>query len=109
MLLITPAHPRFIFGRMIRTCKTEDLLLGSWDLLQQIGAVPRRFIRDHQPGIGRGPRRAEDVASCMATLAAKLVLLPPRDRQSKGIVERRNGWFETSFMPGRSYASPAGF
>jgi hypothetical protein len=37
------------------------------------------------------------------------VLLPPRDPESKGVVERRNGWFETSFMPGRTFASPADF
>ncbi len=60
-------------------------------------------------GIGRGQRRAEGVAAFMGTLAAKLVLLAPRDPESKGIVERRNGWFETSFMPGRSFASPADF
>ena len=109
VLVITLAHSRFVVGRMIPTRKTEDLLLGSWELLQQIGAVPRRFIWDNEPGIGRGPRRAEGVASFMGTLAAKLVLLPPRDPESKGIVERRNGWFETSFMPGRSFASPADF
>lgn len=109
VLVITPAHSRFVTGRMIPTRRTEDLLLGSWELLQQIGAVPRRFIWDNEPGIGRGPRRAEGVASFMGTLAAKLVLLPPRDPESKGIVERRNGWFETSFMPGRSFASPADF
>jgi hypothetical protein len=45
----------------------------------------------------------------MGTLATKLVLLPPRDPESKGVVERRNGWFETSFMPGRTFASPADF
>ena len=33
----------------------------------------------------------------------------PRDPESKGIVERRNGWFETSFMPGAQFASPADF
>jgi hypothetical protein len=38
-----------------------------------------------------------------------LVRLPPRDPESKGIVERRNGFFETSFMPGRDFASPADF
>ena len=37
------------------------------------------------------------------------MLLPPNDPQSKGIVERRNGWFETSFMPGRSFRSPEDF
>ncbi|WP_454116409.1 IS21 family transposase [Microbacterium aurum] len=109
VLVITAAHSRFIAGRMIPTRKTEDLLLGTWELLQQIGAVPRRFIWDNEPGIGRGQRRAEGVASFMGTLAAKLVLLPPRDPESKGLVERRNGWFETSFMPGRSFSSPADF
>jgi len=28
---------------------------------------------------------------------------------SKGVVERRNGFFETSFMPGRDFTSPADF
>ena len=109
VLVITPAHSRFVTGRMIPTRKTEDLLLGSWELIQQLGRVPRRLIWDNEPGIGRGPRRAEGVASFMGTLATTLVLLKPRDPESKGIVERRNGWFETSFMPGRSFTSPADF
>lgn len=45
----------------------------------------------------------------MGMLATRLVLLKPRDPESKGIVERRNGFFETSFMPGRTFASPADF
>ncbi|MGH9045247.1 MAG: Mu transposase domain-containing protein [Acidimicrobiales bacterium] len=45
----------------------------------------------------------------MGSLATKLVLLRPRDPESKGIVERRNGFFETSFMPGRSFSSPGDF
>jgi hypothetical protein len=87
----------------------EDLLLGSWELIRQLGRVPRRLIWDNEPGIGRGQRRAEGVASFMGTLATRLVLLPPRDPESKGIVERRNGWFETSFMPGRTFTSPDDF
>ena len=109
VLVITPAHSRFMTGRMIPTRKTEDLLLGSWELIQQIGRVPRRLIWDNEPGIGRGKRHAEGVPAFMGTLATKLVLLPPRDPESKGLVERRNGWFETSFMPGRSFISPADF
>ena len=109
VLVITAAHSRFVAARMIPTRKTEDLLLGSWELIQQLGRVPRRLIWDNEPGIGRGPRRAEGVAAFMGTLATKLVLLPPRDPESKGVVERRNGWFETSFMPGRTFTSPADF
>lgn len=109
VLVITAAYSRFMAARMIPTRKTEDLLLGSWELIQQLGRVPRRLIWDNEPGIGRGQRRAEGVGAFMGTLATKLVLLPPRDPESKGIVERRNGWFETSFMPGRAFTSPADF
>ena len=109
VLVVTAAHSRFVMGRMIPTRKTEDLLLGTWELLKGLGRVPRRLIWDNEPGIGRGQRRADGVAAFMGTLATRLVLLPPKDPESKGVVERRNGWFETSFMPGRSFASPADF
>jgi len=109
VLVITAAYSRFTLGRMIPTKTTEDLLLGMWRLLELLGRVPRRLIWDNERGIGRGPHRAEGVPAFMGTLATKLVLLRPRDPESKGIVERRNGWFETSFMPGRRFASPADF
>ena len=109
VLVITAAHSRFTTGRMIPTRKTEDLLLGTWELLRGLGRVPRRLIWDNEPGIGRGPRRAEGVETFMGTLATRLVLLPPNDPQSKGVVERRNGFFETSFMPGRTFTSPGDF
>jgi hypothetical protein len=109
VLVIALGHSRFVTGRMIPTRKTEDLLLGSWELIERLGRVPRRLLWDNEPGIGRGKRHAIGVDAFMGTLATRLVLLPPRDPESKGIVERRNGWFETSFMPGRSFASPADF
>jgi hypothetical protein len=109
VLVIVVAYSRFITGRMLPTRRTEDLLLGSWELVQQLGRVPRRLIWDNEPGIGRGGRLATGVAAFTGTLATKLVQLPPNDPESKGIVERRNRFFETSFMPGRSFVSPADF
>lgn len=109
VLVITLAYSRYVLGRMIPTRSTEDLLLGMWALLAGLGRVPRRLIWDNERGIGRGPNRSAGVAAFMGTLATRLVLLPPRDPESKGVVERRNGWFETSFMPGRDFASPADF
>ena len=79
-------------GRMIPTRTTEDLLLGSWELIQQLGRVPRRLIWDNETGIGRGGQAAPTgVASFCGTLATTIVLLRPRDPESKGVVERRNG------------------
>lgn len=109
VLVIVAAHSRFVTARMIPTRTTEDLLLGHWELIQQLGAVPRRLIWDNESGIGQRGRLAHGVASFAGTLATKVVQLKPYDPESKGIVERRNGWFETSFMPGRTFASPADF
>jgi hypothetical protein len=109
VLVITAAHSRFTAGRMIPTRRTEDLLLGSWALIRQLGRVPRRLIWDNETGIGRGGRLAAGVAAFTGTLATRIVQLRPRDPESKGIVERHNGYFETSFLPGRSFTSPADF
>jgi Mu transposase, C-terminal domain/Helix-turn-helix domain of resolvase len=109
VLVITAAHSRFTTGRMIPTRTTEDLLLGSWELIRAMGRVPRRLIWDNESGIGRGGKLADGVAAFTGTLATRIVQLRPRDPESKGIVERRNGFFETSFMPGRAFASPADF
>jgi hypothetical protein len=65
------------------------------------------LIWDNEPGIGRGKRHAEGVWAFTGALATNLQRLKPYDPESKGIVERRNGYFETSFMPGRTFASPA--
>lgn len=45
VLVITCAHSRFVLGRMIPTRHTQDLLLAMWELLQQLGRVPRRLSR----------------------------------------------------------------
>jgi len=109
VLVITAAHSRFMAGRMIPTRHTQDLLLGMWALLQILGRVPRRLIWDNESGIGRGKRHADGVGAFTGTLATTLQRLKPYDPESKGLVERRNGFFETSFMPGRDFDSPADF
>lgn len=109
VMVITAAHSRFMVGRMIPTRHTADLLLGMWVLLQLLGRVPRRLIWDNETGIGRGKRHAEGVGAFTGTLATTLQRLKPYDPESKGVVERRIGFFETSFMPGRDFSSPADF
>jgi hypothetical protein len=109
VLVIVAAYSRFICGRMLPTRQTPDLLLGTWSLLQDLGRVPRRLIWDNESGIGRRGRLAAGVGEFCGTLATRLHQLKPHDPESKGVVERRNGFFETSFMPGRTFDSPADF
>jgi transposase len=49
VLVITAAHSRFVTARMLPTRKAEDLLLGSWELIQRLGRVPRRLIWISEP------------------------------------------------------------
>ncbi|MGU3432621.1 IS21 family transposase [Actinomycetes bacterium M1A6_2h] len=110
VLVMVAAFSRFITAMMLPSRTTMDLVAGMWSLLSgQIGAVPRRLWWDNEAGIGRRGRLTEPVTSFVGTLATSLVQLKPYDPESKGIVERANGYLETSFLPGRSFTSPVDF
>lgn len=42
-------------------------------------------------------------------LGTRLIQARPYDLETKGLVERANGYLGTSFLPGRTFASPADF
>lgn len=110
VLVMVASFSRFITALMLPSRQTADLLAGMWSLLAgQLGAVPRRLIWDNEAGIGRRGQLASGVAAFTGTLATKIVQLKPFDPESKGIVERVNGYLETSFLPGRVFASPRDF
>jgi len=109
VLTMVAMFSRFMMALMIPTRRSEDLMLGMWSLLQGLGRVPRRLIWDNEAGIGRRPHLSGQARVFAGTLATQIVLLKPFDPESKGGVERRNGWLETSFMPGREFTCPADF
>jgi transposase len=110
VLVMVASFSRFLTARMLPSRTTPDLLAGIWQVVaRQLSAVPRRLVWDNEAGIGRGGRLADGVASFTGTLATRIVQLKPYDPESKGIVERANGYLETSFLPGRRFASPADF
>jgi hypothetical protein len=73
------------------------------------GRVPRRLIWDNEPGIGRGPRRAEGVAAFMGTLATKLVLLPPRTLSPRAWSNGATAGSRPPSCPVDTFTSPADF
>jgi transposase len=42
-------------------------------------------------------------------LGIKVIQCRPGDPEAKGLVERANGYLETSFLPGRGFGSPQDF
>jgi len=110
VLVMVASFSKFITALMIPSRTTADLLSGMWWLLSaQLGAVPRRLIWDNETGIGRRNRLAAGVGEFIGALATRIHQLKAYDPESKGGVERMNGYFETSFLPGRDFASPADF
>jgi transposase len=110
VLVMVASFSKFITAVMIPSRTTADLLSGMWALLcSQLEAVPRRLVWDNESGIGRRNRLAGGVSEFTGALATRVHQLKAYDPESKGGVERINGYFETSFLPGRVFASPADF
>ena len=97
-------YSRWITGRMIPSRQAHDLLLGHRACLVDLGAVPRARVYDNEGAIGRwrGGRPVFTTAftAFRGALGMGAVLLKPRDPESKGLVERANGYLETSFLAG---------
>lgn len=54
----------------------------------------------------RAKRLTDQVVSFSGTLGTRVKQAPPRDPETKGIVERHNRYLETSFFPGRHFDDP---
>ncbi|PNG23664.1 IS21 family transposase [Streptomyces cahuitamycinicus] len=113
VLVMVAGYSRMITARMLPSRQAADLVSGHWDLLSGWDAVPRALVWDNEAAIGR--RRegrgvlGHEFAALAGLLACKVILCRPRDPEAKGLVERANGYLETSFLPGRVFASPGDF
>jgi transposase len=109
VLAMTLTYSRFISAVMLPSRQAGDLLAGMWQLIAALGAVSKTLVWDLESAIGKGRRVSAPAAAFAGTLATRIRLTPPRDPESKGVIERTNGYFETSFLPGREFTGPADF
>jgi transposase len=114
VLVMASGYSRWMLALMIPSRHAEDLVLGTWRLLTQLGGVPKQLVWDNEGGVGkfrrgRPPLLSAQFAEFRGLLGTEVVVLPPREPEHKGIVERNNDYLETSFLPGRAFASPADF
>jgi hypothetical protein len=106
---MTLAFSRFMTATMIPSRQAGDILSGMWTLIRGVGRVTKTLVWDRESAIGGAGRVSAPAAAFAGTLATQIKLAPPRDPEYKGMVERTNGFLETSFLPGRRFASPADF
>jgi transposase len=113
VLVLTAGYSRFLAATMIPTRHTQDLVLGQWAVIGQLGAVPRLLVWDNEGGVGRyggaDPKLTPQFAALRGMLGTRFYVCRPRDPETKGLTERNNGFFETSFLPGRRFSGPADF
>ncbi|TMR95135.1 IS21 family transposase [Nonomuraea basaltis] len=114
VLVMVSGYSRWSLARMIPSRHAQDLVLATWALLSELGAVPKALVWDNEGGVGKYRRGRAPVLSAQynalrGLLTTRMIILPPREPESKGIVERTNEYLETSFLPGRSFAGPDDF
>ncbi|MDQ1629569.1 MAG: hypothetical protein QOI54_3313 [Actinomycetota bacterium] len=113
VLTMVTGYSRWASGLLVPTRGAQDLFAGSWQLLRDLGAVPRVLVWDGEGAIGRWrsgkPELTEDCQGFRGTLGAKVLVCKPRDPEAKGLVERLHDYLERSFLPGRTFTGPADF
>jgi transposase len=113
VLVMVAGYSRVTAARMLPSRQAPDLLCGHWQLLQQLGATPRALVWDNESAVGSWregrPKLTAEFEAFRGLLGIRVIQCRPRDPEAKGLVERANGYLETSFLPGRSFTSPGDF
>jgi transposase len=113
VLVVITGYARWLCAMLVPSRAAEDLYAGWWRLLSGLGGVPRTLVWDGEGAVGRWRRGASELTAeaqaFRGTLGAKVLICRPADPEAKGLVERANGYMETSFLPGRSFSCPADF
>jgi transposase len=93
-------------GALVFSKETPDLLWGIARCLWSLGALPETLVWDRQAGIhGHGGRPTAEFAALCGQLKVGWRFCEPADPQAKGAVERLQGYLETNFERGRSFAN----
>lgn len=113
VLVMVCGYSRWLDAVLLPSRQAPDLLAGHWQLLGRLGAVPRALVWDNESAVGSWragrPKLTEEFEGFRGTLGIRVVQCRPGDPEAKGLVERANGYLETSFLPGRTFTSPADF
>ena len=106
-------YSRFMAAHLVPSRAAHDVLGGMLYCFSQIGALPRTVVWDGEGCIGQWRRGkqmlTEDFQRFRGTLGVSVRLCKPNDPEAKGMNERANGYYETSFLPGRSFEDVADF
>ncbi len=100
-------YARYSMGHMVASRQTHDVLGGHLECLKDLGSVPRMGVYDNEGAIGRNRGGKIELTHAFqvfrGTLGMGANVLKGNFPEGKGVLERTHGYFETSFLPGRTF------
>jgi len=97
-------------GTLVFSKEAPDLLYGIARCLFLLGGLPETLVWDREGALhAGGSRPTAPFAAFLGELRLGWRFLEPKDPESKGVVERLQGYLETSFEPGRRFAGELDF
>lgn len=113
VLVLVSGYSRVITAWMLPSRQSPDLLAGHWALIYWWGRTPKMLVWDNESAVGQWqggkPVLTETFNAFRGKLGIRVLQCRPADPEAKGLVERANGYFETSFLPGRQFTGPQDF
>jgi len=93
-------------GTLIFSKEAPDILAGLWRCVRRLGALPETLVIDREGALHAGDGRPTDAfAAFCGQLRLGWRFCEPGDPQAKGLVERLQGFLETSFERGRTFVN----
>ena len=114
VLTMITGHSRYLCALLIPSIDAEDLLVGCWQLLAKLGAVPKVLAWHSRPVAGRRlPSEKSELTSKCAefatALGTKLIITGTGDSRTRSLLERAHADLERLFLVGRAFTSPGDF
>ncbi len=93
-------------GALVFSKQLPDLLAGISRCLVSLGGLPKLLVWDRQSGLhAHGGQPTREFAAFCGQLKVDWYFCEAADPQAKGVVEPLQGYAETNFEPGRSFAN----
>jgi len=97
VLTMACGYSRHLAAALIPSRHAGDLFAGWWQLIENLGAVPRVLVWDGEGAVGRWragkPELTGDCQAFRGTLGAKVIVCKPADPEAKGLPGgRMTGW-----------------
>ncbi len=109
VLTMITCWARFLLAVMIPTRQCGDILAGMNLLLTRLGGLPGHLLWDNEAGIVSRHRLIPQASGWAGMMGASIRLAKPRDPETKGRIERANGYLGSSFEPARQFSTIGDF